>query len=384
MTIDHSFEQGPIRPPSEAKSLLIRVTRNCPWNKCAFCHTYQGCKFEFRPVEDIRKDIEAARGIAEEIRALSWKAGEGGRFSQAVVAAVFSNDHLYGDAFRSVAAWLYYGGDSVFLQDADSLILKTDDLLEVLRFIGDAFPQVSRITSYCRSKTAKRKSVEELRKLHEAGLSRIHIGLESGSDPVLQSIRKGVTAAEHIEGGRNVVASGISLCEYVMPGLGGYRWSKKHAVETARVLNEINPDFIRLRSLQVRRGTALHDSMKKGDFHPLGDEDVLREIRLFIEHLEGISSTLISDHILNLLEELEGRLPEDKEKMLTTIDRYFALSDEDRMIYRLGRRRGIYRRMDDLSDPEVYDRLKAVVTRYAADNPGQMERDLDPIRQNFI
>jgi histone acetyltransferase (RNA polymerase elongator complex component) len=384
MTIDHSFEQGPIRPPSEAKSLLIRVTRNCPWNKCAFCHTYQGCKFEFRPVVDIRKDIEAARGIAEEIRALSWKAGKGGRVSRAVVAAVFSNDHLYGDAFRSVAAWLYYGGDSVFLQDADSLILKTDDLLEVLRFIRDAFPQVSRITSYCRSKTAKRKSVEELRKLHEAGLSRIHIGLESGSDPVLQSIRKGVTAAEHIEGGKHVVASGISLCEYVMPGLGGDRWSKGHAVETARVLNEINPDFIRLRSLQVRRGTALYDSMKKGDFRPLGDEDVLREIRLFIEQLEGISSTLISDHILNLLEELEGRLPEDKEKMLTTIDRYFALPDEDRMIYRLGRRRGIYRRMDDLSDPEVYDRLKAVVARYAAENPGQMDRDLDQIRQNFI
>jgi hypothetical protein len=169
-----------------------------------------------------------------------------------------------------------------------------------------------------------------------------------------------------------------------MPGLGGDRWSREHAVETARVLNEINPDFIRLRSLQVRRGTVLYDSMKKGDFRPLGDEDVLREIRLFIEHLEGISSTLISDHILNLLEELEGRLPEDKEKMLAIIDRYFALSDEDRMIYRLGRRRGIYRRMDDLSDPEVYDRLKAVVARYAAENPAQMDRDLDPIRQNFI
>jgi radical SAM superfamily enzyme YgiQ (UPF0313 family) len=384
MIMNACFEQGPIRPPSEAKSLLIRVTRNCPWNKCAFCHTYQGCKFEFRTVEDIRNDIEAVRGIAEEIRALSWRTGEGGSVSREVVAAIFSNEHLYGDAFRSVAAWLYYGGDSVFLQDADSLILKPDDLLEVLRFIREAFPQVSRITSYCRSKTAKRRSVEELRKLREAGLTRIHIGLESGSDPVLKFIRKGVTAAEHIEGGKHVVASGISLCEYVMPGLGGERWSQEHAVETARVLNEINPDFIRLRSLQVRRGTALYDRMQKGEFKPLGDEDVLREIRVFIEHLEGISSTLISDHILNLLEELEGRLPEDKEKMLATIDRYFALSDEDRMIYRLGRRRGFYRRMDDLSDPEVYDRLKAVVGRYAAQNPGQIDRDLDQIRQNFI
>ena len=384
MNVNPCFEQGPIRPPSEAKSLLIRVTRNCPWNKCAFCHTYQGCDFELRSVTDVKKDIQAARDIAEQIRGLSWKMGEGGGVSRSVVAAVYANDHLYGDAFRSIAAWLYYGGDSVFLQDANSLILKTDDLLEVLRFIRETFPRVNRITSYCRSKTAKRKSVEELKKLYEAGLSRIHIGLETGYDPLLKFIRKGVTAAEHIEGGKNVVASGISLCEYVMPGLGGDRWSSEHAVETARVLNAINPDFIRLRSLQVRRGTALYETMQKGDFRPLGDEDVLREIRVFIEHLEGISSTLISDHILNLLEELEGKLPEDKDKLLATIDRYFGLPDEDRMVHRLGRRRGIYRRMDDLSDPEVYGRLKDFVNRYSAEDPGKMDRDLDSIRQNFI
>ncbi len=384
MTTNPSFEQGPIRPPSEAKSLLIRVTRNCPWNKCTFCHTYQGCDFEMRSVEDVKKDIQAARDIADQVSGLSWKMGEGGRVSRSVVTAVFANDSLYGDAFRSVAAWLYYGGDSVFLQDANSLILKTEDLLEILRFIREAFPRVSRITSYCRSKTAKRKSVEDLKKLHEAGLSRIHIGLETGYDPLLKFIRKGVTAAEHIEGGKNVVASGISLCEYVMPGLGGERWSREHAVETAGVLNAINPDFIRLRSLQVRRGTALYDTMQKGGFSPLGDEGVLREIRVFVEHLEGISSTLISDHILNLLEELEGKLPEDKDKMLAVIDRYFDLPDVDRMIYRLGRRQGIYRRIDDLSDAEVYGRLKAVVNRYSAEDPERMDRDLDGIRQNFI
>ncbi len=384
MKMNPYFEQGPIRPPSEAQSLLVRLTRNCPWNKCAFCHTYRGCKFQFRAVEDIRNDIETARRIADEIRALSWKMGEGGRVSRAVVGTIFAHEHLYGDAFRSVAAWLYHGGESVFLQDADSLVMKTDDLLEILGFIREAFPQVKRITSYCRSKTARRRSVEEFRKLHEAGLTRIHIGLETGYDPLLKFIRKGVTAAEHIEGGKRVVASGISLCEYVMPGLGGDQWSREHAVETARVLNEINPDFIRLRSLQVRRGTALYDMMTKGDFRPLGDEDVLREIRVFIEHLEGITSTIISDHILNLLEELEGKLPEDKEKMLATIDRFFGLSEEDRTIYRFGRRHGIYRRMDDLYDQEVYLRLKAVVDRYSTENPGQLDRDLDQIRQNFI
>ena len=384
MTLNTSFEQGPIRPPSEARSLLIRATRNCPWNKCAFCYTYQGCDFELRSVEDIKADIRAAAGIAEKVRELSWKMGEGGRVTRQVAAAVFSQDHLYGDGFRSVAAWLYYGGESVFLQDANSLIMKTDDLLEVLREIRETFPQVRRVTSYCRSKTAKRKSVEDLVKLRDAGLTRIHIGLESGSDAVLRYVRKGVTAADHVAGGRNVVASGISLCEYVMPGLGGQRWSTEHAVGTAAVLNRIHPEYIRLRSLQVRRGTALYDWMKKGEFKPMNDEDVLREIRLFIEHLDGIESRLISDHILNLLEELEGKLPEDKERMLGLIDRYFAMPLVDRMVYRLGRRRGIYRRLDDLADEDMFARLKTRVELYLAENPDAMDRDLDPIRQNFI
>jgi radical SAM superfamily enzyme YgiQ (UPF0313 family) len=379
-----TFEQGPIRPPSEAQSLLIRVTRNCPWNRCAFCYTYQGCDFELRSVENVKKDVQTARDIADQIKEMSWKMGEGGRVSRSVVAAVFSNEHLYGDSFRSVAAWLYYGAESAFLQDANSLILKTPDLVEILRFIKDKFPQVSRITSYCRSKTAKRKTVEELKQIREAGLSRIHIGLETGYGPLLEFMKKGVTAAEHIQGGRNVVASGISLCEYVMPGLGGGRWSREHAVETANVLNQINPDFIRLRSLQVRPGTALYDRMEKGEFHPLGDEDVLTEIRIFIEHLDGIQSKLISDHIRNLLEEVQGKLPEDKNRMLATIDRYFSLSGRDRMIYRLGRWQGLYRRLDDLADLDLYRRLEVILDRYLAEDPDKLDRDLDQIRQNYV
>ena len=379
-----TFEQGPIRPPSEAQSLLIRATRNCPWNRCAFCYTYQGCDFELRAVEDVKKDIQAARDIADQIKELSWRMGEGGRVNRSVVAAIFSDEPPYGDSFRSVAAWLYYGGDSVFLQDANSLILKTPDLVEILRFIKEKFPRVSRITSYCRSKTAKRKTVNDLKQVREAGLSRIHIGLETGYDPLLEFIKKGVTAAEHIEGGRNVVASGISLCEYIIPGLGGDRWSREHAVETANVLNQINPDFIRLRSLQVRRGTALYDRMERGEFQPLGDEDVLMEIRLFIEHLDGIQSRLISDHIRNLLEELQGKFPADKDRMLATVDRYFSLPERDRMIYRLGRWQGLYRRLDDLADPDLYRRLEAIVDRYLAEDPDRLDRDLAEIRQNYL
>jgi radical SAM superfamily enzyme len=226
--------------------------------------------------------------------------------------------------------------------------------------------------------------VDDLRRIREAGLVRIHVGLESGCDEVLRFIRKGATAADHVKGGKRIVEAGISLCEYVMPGLGGRQWSREHAVETARVLNEINPDHIRLRTLSVRRGTALHDTMAEGGFDPIGDEDILKEIKLFIESLDGIRSRIVSDHILNLLEELEGKLPEEKERLLGLIDRYFALSETDRLVFRLGRRRGIYRALDDLSDQDTYRQIKAAVERYQREDPGKLDRDLDRIRQNFI
>jgi radical SAM superfamily enzyme YgiQ (UPF0313 family) len=384
MTMNACFEQGPIRPPSEARSLLIRPTRNCPWNKCAFCHTYRDTRFQLRPVEEIKKDIDCVRDKADAIGELSWKLGQGGKVNDTVVSQVFGDDSMFNEPFRHVAAWLYFGGQTAFLQDADTLIMKTDDILEVLRYLKEKFPDIIRITSYCRSKTAKHKSVEDLRRIREAGLTRIHVGLESGSDAVLKFIRKGATAADHIEGGQHLVAAGISLCEYVMPGLGGQLWSREHAVETARVLNEIKPDHIRLRTLSVRRGTALYEMMQQGEFRPIGDEDILKEIRLFIEHLDGIESRMVSDHILNLLEELEGKLPEDKQKFLGVIDRYFSMAEEDRLIFRLGRRRGIYRLLDDLSESNTYLQLKEGVERYQREEPGKLDRDLDRIRQNFI
>lgn len=382
--VNFVFEQGPIRPPSEAKSLLIRVTRNCPWNKCAFCHTYRGTKFGIRKVDEVKADIIKMKEIAERIDEISWRLGEGGRVNDVVVSYVYRNDHPFDDSFRSMAAWLYFGGTSVFLQDADTIIMKTDDLAEIISFVKSQFPKVDRITSYCRSKTAARKSLEELKKLKEAGLSRIHVGMESGCDAVLEFIKKGVTAAEHIEGGSRIVQAGLSLSEYVIPGLGGTKWSREHALETAAVLNRINPDFIRLRSLQVRRNTELYRLREEGAFTKPNDEDVVREIRLFIEHLDGIESRIVSDHILNLLEELEGKLPEDREKLLGVIERYFQLSDDERIIYRLGRRKGIYRRLDDLSDKRVYTMLKAIVDQYKNGDMSRLDRDLDRIMHSFI
>jgi len=335
-------------------------------------------------VEEVKADIQEARDIADQIREISWKLGQGGVVTRSVIDRVYGSDALYSDSFRQVAAWLYFGGESVFLQDANSLIVKTDDLVEILSFIRERFPSVSRITSYCRSHTARRKSIEELCMLRDAGLTRIHIGLESGSDSVLKFIRKGVTAADHIEGGQKVVESGISLSEYIIPGLGGDRWSRENALETARVINEINPNYIRLRSLQVRRDTDLYRMMKNGEFRPLGDEDVVREIRLFIENLDGIESRIVSDHILNLLEEVEGTLPEDKERLLGIIDSFFAMSGENRVIYRLGRRKGIYRSIDDLSDSRTYNALKIVLEEYRREGSGNLDRDLHRIMHNYI
>jgi radical SAM superfamily enzyme YgiQ (UPF0313 family) len=381
--MNNYFEQGPIRPPSEATSLLIRVTRNCPWNKCAFCHTYRGSKFELRSVEEVKKDIQSMKDIADEIINLSLKWGEGGNVNKNVLRQIYNSRDCYNDFLYTVAAWLYFGGENVFLQDANSLILKTADLAAILNFLREKFPQVKRITSYCRSHTAARKTVSEFDQLKKSGLSRIHIGMESGCDEVLSFIHKGVTASDHIKAGLNIRQAGIELSEYIMPGLGGVKWTRQHALDTARVINAINPDFIRLRTLHVVPGTQMDALMRKGEFQPLNDEDILREINLFIENLNVQGTYLASDHILNLLEELEGKFPADKPIILSAIRRYFDLSTEDRLIFRLGRRSGALRKLDDLADKETYSRLKSVVDHYAAEG-GDLEEDIIKNMNNYI
>jgi histone acetyltransferase (RNA polymerase elongator complex component) len=389
--MDNNFEMGPIRPPSEAQSLLIRVTRNCPWNHCTFCHTYKGELFSFRPVEDIKKDIDRVKAITQEIQQLSWRMGCAGEFHPQVLKAIYAQGESYGPALQTVAGWLYFGGKQAFLQDANSLMVKTKDLVEILQYLKNSLPSVERITTYARAKTAAQKSVAELQDLHRAGLSRIHIGMETGYDPLLQYIKKGVTAREQVEAGRNIVASGISLSEYVMPGLGGKRWWREHAVETAKVLNQIDPDFIRLRSLYVRKNMPLSEQVATGDFVRLTDDEVVGEIRLFLSTLEGIHSTLVSDHILNLLEEVQGKLPEDKEKMIAVLDRYLALPEEDRLHFRLGRRMGYFRKLEDLEDADIRRHLRRVIeeAQQAEDgeetrSPRDVEQAIYRLMENYI
>lgn len=378
------FEQGPIRPPSEAYSLLLRVTRNCPWNRCEFCHTYKEEKFSVRTAEEVKLDIDVVQEIVSEIRALSWRHGLGGELTVPLVNLILQDPKHDSDGFRSVALWLYNGGRNVFLQDGDNLTLRTRELVEILKYLKKAFSSVERVTTYARAKTVSKKPVEDLQDLRLAGLSRIHIGLETGYDSLLQYVKKGVTAQEHIEAGRKVKESGISLSEYVILGLGGKGMWREHAVETAKVLNQINPDFIRVRTLKVLKTMLLFQKIEKGEFILMSDDEMIEEERLLIEHLEGITSTFVSDHIMNLLQEVEGKLPEEKEKLLNLIDRYLSLPKEEKDHFRLGRRVGVYQSVEDLSNPELGNQVERVLQQIESRRPVDIEEVLSELTESFI
>jgi len=363
-----SFELGPFRPPSEAFSLLLRLTRNCPWNRCRFCGMYKGQRFELRSVEEMKQDIEAVKRIYDRIVGLSWKWAMPGQLRETARMILSRQPD---QATYNVALWLYGGGQNVFLQDANSLIMRTHELTEVLRFLRETFPDVSRITSYGRAKTAARKTLEELIELHEAGLTRLHVGLESGSDTVLKLMDKGVTAAEQITGGRKVVESGISLSEYVLLGLGGRGLWQEHAIETARVLSAIDADFIRIRTLSVSPMLPMYADVADGSWVQTTDEEMVAELRLLIEHLD-CNSNFVSDHIGNLLQEVEGKLPDDKDRMLAVIDRFQALSPEERTNFRIGRRARIYTSLDELNDARKHQVVEQIVQEV---NQGDYENE---------
>ena len=378
--LSQTFELGPIRPPSEAFSLLIRATRNCPWNRCQFCPIYKGSKFELRSVEEITKDIEAVAAISEGIKEIAWKTGHGDKVRE--VAAMLSNQLQYGQCVHNVARWLATGGKSAFLQDSNTIIMRAPELTQVITLLRKTFPSLNRVTTYGRSHTAARKSLAELKEIKDAGLDRIHIGLETGYDPLLTYIEKGCTAKNHIEGGKKVKEAGISLCEYVMPGLGGKKMSQEHARETARVLNEIDPDYIRLRSLHITPAMPLWTKLQNGDFELQTEDEVVKEIGIFIENLQ-VTSYLKSDHTLNLLMEIEGKMPEDKEKCLNIINKYLSLPEEERLNFNFGSRTGLYNRLADLSDSNKHDKIDEAIKRIRAQG-SNVEEEIFKIKDSFI
>ena len=363
------FELGPIRPPSEAGSILLRLTRNCPWNQCAFCHSYKGEKFSRRSVEEVRADIDAIAHIAGRIREESEKRGKP-VIDREVLSPVIIDDGIDEQYVRQTAFWLYHGMESLFLQDADSLVLKADDVAEILIYIREQFPAIRRITTYARAKTISRRSMEDLLKLRRAGLDRLHIGLESGSDTVLKLIRKGVTAEEHINAGKKAMDAGFELSEYYMPGAGGKEHLEENGHESARVLTEINPTFIRLRSVVPLPDTPLFQLINDGLWAVPTEEDRVREIGIFLKSLGDITSTLKSDHVMNLIEDIEGRFPEDRERMIQTIDSFMNMPLEHRELFIIGRRLGRFRYLSDYRpSPELEQmRMKIKVSDASLDD----------------
>jgi radical SAM superfamily enzyme YgiQ (UPF0313 family) len=320
------FEQGVIRPPSEASSLLVRVTRNCPWNRCHICPAYKGKKFSRRSVAEVKKDID-------------------------MMATAYAA-HL--TQFTSA-----------FLQDADTLILPTDELVEIITHIKETFPHIERVTTYARAKSMKRKHLDDYRRLKEAGLTRIHSGMESGSLKVLKLIQKGIKPEDILTGGIRVVESGISLSEYIMPGVGGRTLSPEHAFETAKILNMIRPDFIRVRTLAIHPMSPLQRMVEEGVFEPLSDEEVVAEIRLLLEHLDEMPSHFrCGDFSLNLLMNVDGHLNRHKQAMIDEIDRYLALSREQKQAYSLIQR--TYPGMKDIAvvqDDDLMDKVRGEIRR---------------------
>jgi radical SAM superfamily enzyme YgiQ (UPF0313 family) len=379
------FEQGPIRPPNEAKSLLLRFTRNCPWNQCLFCPVYKNDTFSFRSVEEIKRDIQRAKDCADDIKDLSLRMGQGGAITDDVINRIVSSpDYSY--SYQSVAIWLYYDTKACFLQDADNLIMKTGDLSECLRFLRQKFPDLERVTTYSRSRTVSRKSLSEVQEIKEAGLDRVHIGLESGYGPVLKLIKKGVTPDQHVDAGRKIIESGMSLSEYIMPGLGGQSMWRNHAIETARVLNDINPHYIRLRSLRIPTRTPLYQKLVDGSFTMMTDDEVVEEIRVFIENLDDqVTSFIASDHIMNLLEEVSGKMPGDKDAMLNVIRKYQELPEDDKTIYRLGRRGGLYSSTDDLyRDDITYHKIKKFLRELSDRGPDEIDRFINETADRYV
>ncbi|MGB5985557.1 MAG: radical SAM protein [Desulfobacterales bacterium] len=271
--------EGPIyRPPSEADSLLIQATVGCPHNKCSFCMVYKkGPPYRVRPVAEICQDLDRARG-------------------------------QYGDRVRTL-----------FFPAGNTIAMPTGELVAICRYAKTTFPNLQRITVYGSSPYIAAKGPAELKLLKAAGLSRIHVGLESGDNPVLRQVKKGTTAAEQIAAGRMVIAAGIELSLYVILGLGGVERWENHARHTAAAINAIGPDFVRLRTLVPKLSTLLLHQIEKGRFELLSPHGVLTETRLLLGRID-CTTLLASDHYTNYLN-LAGELPQDKERLLQEIDR---------------------------------------------------------------
>ena len=335
-------------------------------------------------MDHVLQDIDRVRQYTE---ALKQTLDRDGRISHSTFMALLQgggrDEGSDRQALHAALNFVRGGMRSIFLQDANSLILKPGDLIRILERLKESFPGVERITSYARAKTIARISGQDMERLARAGLNRVHVGLESGSDAVLARVKKGVDKATQIEAGLKVRAAGMELSEYHMPGLGGKDLSRENALETADALNQINPDFIRLRSLALPEGAPLTEQHRQGEFTKLGEVDTARELLLFLESLGGITSKVRSDHILNLFPEVDGTLPQDKDLLMAPVREYLGLPAQEQLLYSLGRRSQAMSGLSDLRDPAKRHAAEQVRVALEA-NVENMDVWVNRIMQGFV
>lgn len=265
------------RPPSEANSLILRLTIGCSHNDCTFCSMYRDVRFRTRPMAEINQII-------------------------------------------SVAAQAYPATRRIFLADGNALVLSNDKLLTIMANLATAFPKLSRITAYGGPRDILRKTPAELVALKAAGLAIIYLGVESGDDDVLAYVNKGVTSAEMIEAGRKVLDAGIKLSTMVILGLGGKHLTEAHALNTAKVITAINPTMLSALTLMLHEGTPLRKAAEQGLFQPLNPYEFVLELRQMLAATALRHPCIFrSNHVSNLLP-LAGTLPQDKDAMLADIN----------------------------------------------------------------
>jgi len=373
------FEQGPIRPPSEAQSLLVRVMRNCTWNRCTFCPVYKGTRASQRELGEIISDVDAMAAAARVLGGVEASA-------DSMLAALDAGE-VPREAMQ-VALFLRGGARHVFLQDADPCAVHPDKLVRVLAHVRGHFPSVDRVTTYGRVATLARRRPTDLAVLASEGLTRVHLGLESGSDEVLREIRKGATADECVTAGRHVLQAGMELCFYVMPGIGGTRLRDSHVRGTAAVIRAVavaaeprRPLVVRLRTVAVAPGTPLAETERVGGFELPDDVEIAAEVAGLLEQVGNAPFELRSDHALNLLPELEGTLPRDRDRLLALLERFLALPSRERAEFALGARLGIYRRLADLDDARRRDLLAAQI---GIGGPGSGDQGDDTVTRDML
>lgn len=271
------YEGDVYRPPSEARSLIIQVTIGCSHNQCTFCTMYKEKKFRIRKKEEIFADL------------------------------------------KEMASYYGHLPLRIFLADGDALILKTEDLLDILAYIKQEFPLCQRVTAYATVRDILTKTDEELRKLRQAGLSMVYVGAESGDPQILKAIHKNITAKEMIAASPKLKQAGILLSLTLISGLGGKERLREHAVESAALVTKMKPDYLGFLTLMLDAGAPILKEIQEGRLTLLSPDDVAREMELFLKHTDSQGTVFRTNHASNYLS-LKGTLNQDIPKMLQIIE----------------------------------------------------------------